>query len=124
MKKLFSALLLGVSLVAAGGALAHGGAEAKHGGVVQSASDLSFELVPQADGALVYVEDHGKPLATQGMAGKLTVLNGSQKSQAELKPAGDNKLEAKGVKLAPGAKAVAALTTPAKKTVTVRFTVK
>ena len=124
MKKLFSALVLGVSLVAAGGVLAHEGAKAKHGGVVQSASDLSFELVPQADGALVYVEDHGKPLATQGMTGKLTVLNGAQKSDAELKPAGDNKLEAKGVKLGAGAKAVAALTTPSKKAITVRFTVK
>lgn len=124
MKNLFSALILGVSLVAAGGVLAHGGADPKHGGVVKSASDLSFELVKQADGAVVYVEDHGKPLATQGMSGKLTVLNGSQKTEAELKPVGDNKLEARGVTLASGARAVAALTTPSKKTITVRFTVK
>jgi hypothetical protein len=124
MKKLFSALVLGASLVAAGGVMAHGGDKPKHGGVVQSASDLSFELVTQADGVVVYVEDHGKPLATQGMSGKLTVLNGSQKSDAELKPAGDNKLEAKGVQLRAGAKAVAALTTPSKKAITVRFTVK
>jgi hypothetical protein len=124
MKQLFSALVLGASLVAASGAMAHGGDKPKHGGIVQTASELSFELVPQAEGAVVYVEDHGKPLATQGMSGKLTVLNGSQKSEAELKPAGDNKLEAKGVKLGAGAKAVAALTTPSKKAITVRFTVK
>ena len=58
------------------------------------------------------------------MSGKLTVLNGADKSEADLKPAGGNKLEAKGVKLGKGAKAVAALQTADKKTVTVRFTVK
>lgn len=124
MKKIISAFILGTSLLVTGAALAHGGAEPKHGGIVQSASDLGFELVPQADGAVLYVDDHGKALPTQGMTGKLTVLNGSQKSEAELKPAGDNKLEAKGVKLEKGARAVAALTTASKKAVTVRFTVK
>lgn len=124
MKKIISAFILGSSLLASGAVLAHGGAEPKHGGIVQSASDLGFELVPQADGAVLYVDDHGKALPTQGMTGKLTVLNGSQKSEAELKPAGDNKLEAKGVKLEKGARAVAALTTASKKAVTVRFTMK
>lgn len=124
MKKIISALVFGACAVALSPSFAHGGAKAKHGGIVQAASELSFELVTQPDGAVVYVEDHGKPLATQGMNGKLTVLNGSEKSEAELKPAGDNKLEAKGVKLAAGAKAVAALTTPSNKAVTVRFTVK
>lgn len=124
MKKILSALLLGTSLLAATGVHAHGGDKPKHGGILQSASELVFELVPQADGAVLYVEDHGKPLATQGMSGKLTVLNGAHKSEAELKPAGDNRLEARGVKLDKGAKAVAALTTAAKKAVTVRFTVK
>lgn len=124
MRKLIPALLVGASLVAASSVLAHGGDKPKHGGVVQSASDLSFELVTQGDRTLLYVEDHGKPLATQGMSGKLTVLNGAQKSDAELKPAGDNKLEAHGVKLGAGSKAVAALATSASKTITVRFTVK
>lgn len=124
MKNILSALLLGAALAAAGSALAHTGDKPKHGGIVQGASELSFELVPQADGVLLYVEDHGKPLATQGMGGKLTVLVGAQKSEAELKPAGDNKLEARGVKLPKGAKAVAALSTPGKKAITVRFTVK
>ncbi len=53
----------------------------------------------------------------------LTVLNGAEKSEAELVVAGD-KLEAKGLKLAKGAKVVAALVTPAAKSITVRFTVK
>jgi hypothetical protein len=57
------------------------------------------------------------------MTGRLTVLKGSEKTEADLAVAGD-KLEAKGVKLAAGAKVVAALTTSARKAITVRFTVK
>jgi hypothetical protein len=124
MKKTVSRLLFGACIAAGAGALAHTALEGKHGGIVRGASELSFELVPQADGALLYVEDHGKPLATQGMTGKLLVLNGMEKSEAELKPAGDNKLQAKGVKLEQGSQAVASLTTAAKKAITVRFTVK
>ena len=123
MKKLFTVVALGLVAVSFNAAFAHGGAKAKHGGVVAVASDLGFELVGTPTGAAIYVEDHGKPMVPTGMTGKLTVLNGSEKSEAELALAGD-KLEAKGVKLAAGAKVVAALTTPAKKAITVRFTVK
>lgn len=121
--KLFAAVVLGLSALSFNVAMAHGGATPKHGGVVATASDLGFELVGTPTGASIYVEDHGKPMAPTGMSGKLTVLNGAEKSEADLVVAGD-KLEAKGVKLAPGAKVVAALTTPAKKAITVRFTVK
>lgn len=123
MKKLFTVVALGLVALSFNAALAHGEAKARHGGVVVKASDLSFELVGTPTGAAIYVDDHGKPVAPAGMAGKLTVLNGSEKSEAELAVAGD-KLEAKGVKLAAGAKVVAALTTPNKKAITVRFTVK
>ncbi|MFN9210258.1 MAG: hypothetical protein ACK6DI_05015, partial [Betaproteobacteria bacterium] len=87
------------------------------------ANDLTFELVARPDGAAIYIEDHGKPLAPAGMVGNLTVLNGNEKSEAPLRPAGD-RLEAKGIVLAKGARAVAALTTADKKAITVRFTVK
>ena len=123
MKKLFTVVVLGLSASAFNAAFAHGDAKAKHGGVVAVASDLGFELVGTASGAAIYIEDHGKPMVPTGMTGKLTVLNGAEKSEAALAVAGD-KLEAKGVKLAAGAKVVAALTTPAKKAITVRFTVK
>ena len=123
MKKLFTVVLLGLSALSFNVAMAHGGGAAKHGGVVATASDLGFELVSTPDGAAIYVEDHGKPMAPTGMKGKLTVLNGAEKSEADLVVAGD-KLEAKGVKLAKGAKVVAALVTPAAKAITVRFTVK
>ena len=122
-KKLVTSVLLGLSALSFSAAMAHGGAQAKHGGAVTMASDLGFELVGTPTGAAIYVEDHGKPMAPTGLKGKLTVLNGTDKSEAELVVAGD-KLEAKGVKLAKGAKVVAALVTPAAKAITVRFTVK
>jgi hypothetical protein len=51
------------------------------------------------------------------------VLDGSRKSEAPLLATAD-RLEAKGVKLAAGAKVVAAVTTPGKKAITVRFIVR
>src|SRR5687767_7375005 len=120
IRKLFAVIAVAASLLAFNGAFAHG-EKPKHGGIVQVASDLSFELVSRGDVATIYVEDHGKAFSTAGMMGKLTVLNGTEKSEVELKPAGDNKLEAQGVKLAKGAKAVASVTTPKKKTINVRF---
>ncbi|MBI5722279.1 MAG: hypothetical protein HZC37_31775 [Burkholderiales bacterium] len=123
IKKLLTAAVLGLAAFGFNATYAHGGGEPKHGGVVQAASDLSFELVGTADGAVIYVEDHGKAMAPTGMKGKLTVLNGAQKSEAELVVAGD-RLEAKGVKLGKGAKVVAALVTSGAKAITVRFTVR
>jgi hypothetical protein len=122
MKKLLTVVVLGLSAFSFNVALAHGGAQARHGGVAVMASDLGFELVGTPTGAAIYVEDHGKPMAPTGLKGKLTVLNGAEKSEADLVVAGD-RLEAKGVKLAKGAKVVAALVTPAAKAITVRFTV-
>ncbi|TAG78414.1 MAG: hypothetical protein EAZ24_04110 [Burkholderiales bacterium] len=123
LTSLAAAALLGLTALVAPNAFAHGDAKPKHGGIVQSASDLSFELVTQADGAALYVTDHGQPLVPTGMSGKLTVLVGEAKTDAELKVVGD-KLEAKGVKLASGAKVVASVTTAKSKVVVVRFTVK
>lgn len=123
--RLTVASLFGASLLALSpAAWAHGGAKAAHGGIVQVAHDVNFELVSQADGVTLYLVDHGKPMPSQGIGGKLTVLNKGQKSEADLKPAGANKLVASGVVLSPGAKVVAVLNNVAGKTVTVRFTVK
>lgn len=122
-RRLMVALALCGGLFGKDPALAHGEAKARHGGVVQKAKDLSFELVPQAGGAAIYIEDHGKPLAVAGIGGKLTVLNGTDKPEAELKPAG-NRLEAQGVKLAVGSKAVATVNLANKTTLTLRFVIK
>lgn len=57
MKKLLSflvlVLVLGLSALSFNAALAHGGAKPEHGGVVQAASELSFELVATADGVVI-----------------------------------------------------------------------
>jgi hypothetical protein len=120
---LWAAVALGLSALSFNAAMAHGENKPRHGGVVSTASDLHFELVGTSTGAVLYIDDHGKPMAPTGMSGKLTVLNGAEKSEVELVVVGD-KLEAKGLKLVKGAKVVAVLTTPAKKAITVRFTVK
>jgi hypothetical protein len=121
---LIGAAVLALSAIGMGTASAHGPAEARHGGIVQVASDVSFELVAEADGATIYLVDHDAPMPSTGITGKLTVLNGTEKSEAEVKPAGDNKLRATGVKLASGAKVVAVLNNVEGRTATVRFTVK
>ena len=122
-KNLLSRWVLAVAALGFSPAQADGVAKAKRGGVVQKANDITYELVALADGAAIYVDDHGKPVAVTGARGKLTVLDGATKSEAELKPVGD-KLEAKGIKLVAGSKVVATVTTADKKTVSVRFAMK
>lgn len=118
-------MVLGAALAAFSiGAAAHGEGKAMHGGIVQVASDIQYELVPQPGGAALYVVDHGQPVDASRMSGKLTVLAGTKKSEAELKPAGGNKLEATGVTLAAGAKVVASLKAADGKAASVRFSVK
>ena len=118
------ALTLALSALALNAAMAHGAAKPQHGGVVQVASDISCELVLTAEGAVIYLVDHDQPLSSVGITGKLTVLNGATKTEVELRAAGNNKLEAKGIKVDSGAKLVASLKNVAGKTVTVRFAIK
>jgi hypothetical protein len=86
--------------------------------------DIGFELVAQPDGATIYLMDHDKPMASKGITGKLTVLQGSNKIEADIKEAGDNTLRVLGVKLGKGDKLVAALSNVGGKSMTVRFTIK
>lgn len=123
MKQTLIALAASVATLVMSPAFGHG-AKPQHGGIVSSANDVSYELVAEGTNATIYVIDHDKPVDTSKMSGKLTVLNGSEKSEAELKPAGQNKLEAKQVNLAKGAKAVASMTRGDGKVATVRFSVK
>jgi hypothetical protein len=105
-------------------AQAHGDAKPIHGGIVQKVNDVGFELVLQAEGATIYLMDHGKPMASKGITGKLTVLQGSNKTEADIKEAGDNTLRILGVNLGKGDKLVAALSNVGGKSITVRFTIK
>ena len=59
MKHLISVASLVICCLSVNSALAHGDAKPQHGGILQVANDLSFELVAQADGATIYLMDHG-----------------------------------------------------------------
>lgn len=123
----FSKALAALCLASAGTlALAHGDTAPKHGGVVQVANEISFELVAGLDSsAMLYLEDHGQALDTVGFSGKLSVLNkDGVKTSASLTPAGANTLVARGLTLSAGAKAVAVITTPQNLTLALRFTLR
>jgi hypothetical protein len=103
MKKILSLLAGGALLLALHHAHAHGVAEPEHGGIIQVVNEIVVELVQRGDVAEVYLKDDDDPMPTAGMSGQLKIAAGGAKSQAVLKPAGGNKLEAKGVRLAQGA---------------------
>jgi len=124
MKHLISVASLAIFCLSMNPVLAHGDAKPLHGGIVQLVNDLSFELVAQADGATIYLMDHDKPMASKGITGKLTVLQGTKKSEADIKEGGDNTLRVMGVNLGKGDKLVAALINVNGKSMTVRFTIK
>ena len=124
LKHLISVVSLALSCLYINTALAHGVAKPLHGGIVQKVNDIGFELVAQPDGATIYLMDHDKPMASKGITGKLTVLQGSNKIEADIKEAGDNTLRVLGVKLGKGDKLVAALSNVGGKNTTVRFTIK
>ncbi len=118
---LTSALSLGYSMAyAAPGGHDH---SAKHGGIVVEVKDVDYEVVAKPDVIQIYARDHGKAVKVEGGKAKVTLLNGSEKSELDLAPAGD-KLEAKGsFKVAKGTKGVAMVTLGGK-TNAVRFEVK
>lgn len=121
MKKQIALAVLAISFAVSGQAFAHGG-KPKHGGVLQNAADLSFELVARDGKAVIYIDDHGKELATAGASGTITVLAGASKTEAVLEPMGTNALVSKSeVKFERGNKAVASITLPGKEAISVRF---
>lgn len=124
VKKLTTLATLIMTISIAGTALAHGD-RAEFDGIVQSVGNLKFEMVKKNAAAIIFVQNHGKKFSTAGAKGVLTVMNGAVKTEVPLQPSGDNAMETKGdVKLAPGAKTIAAITFADNKTVTVNFLVK
>lgn len=90
---------------------AHGSTKPKHGGIVQIVGETSLELAAQPTGVELYLLDEGDEIASAGVDAKLTILDGKgTKSEVALKPAGGNKLEAKGVKIAKGSKVTVLVT--------------
>ncbi|WP_423199160.1 MULTISPECIES: hypothetical protein [unclassified Cupriavidus] len=125
MKTLLAIALTAISLGTAGLAHAHGVKPAQYGGVVQTASDLQFELVSKDGKPNLYIDDHDSKKSVAGAQGKLTVLSGSDKKETDLTPGAGNVLVATdSLALPAGAKAVATVKFADGKTVTVRFAIK
>ncbi|SOZ38775.1 hypothetical protein [Cupriavidus neocaledonicus] len=128
MKKQISAMVLAGSLALGGlcgQAMAHGARPAQYGGIVQTASDLQFELVNRDGAVTIYVDDHDKKLPVAGASGKLTVLTGTRKTETALNPGADNALVAADkLQLQAGSKLVATIRFADGKTVTARFVAK
>jgi len=96
----------------------------KHGGVVLETKAGDLELVAKPDLMVIHVSDHGKAMKLTSGTGKVTVFNGTDKTEAPLMLVGD-KLEAKGsFKVAPGAKVLAEVALNGKPAVAARFTLK
>ena len=126
MKQVLSILALTSMFTLPAIVQAHGDeAEAKHGGVMSVVKDVAYELVAKPDTLTIYVEDHGKAVDTKAATAKVTMLNGSQKTEANLVPAGENKLEAKGkFDIKDSTKVISIVTLPGKPAATVRFNLK
>lgn len=123
MKKLMAWIALSLAL-ASGHALAHE-SPAKHGGIVKSAGDMSFELVVKDNQVTIYIDDHGKDVPMAGGSGTLTVLQGTGKSEVPMGAGSGNTLVARTAnKIGPGAKLVAAIVFPDKSAMSVRFSIK
>ena len=119
--------LLACILLAATGAAFAGGDDhtPKHGGVVVETKLADLEFVVKPDVIQIYLRDHGKPMKIDGAKAKVTLLNGTEKTEIELVQVGD-KLEAKGTfKAVPkSTKGVAVVTLIGKPPATARFEVK
>jgi hypothetical protein len=120
MNRLAAALLASAAALSQQ-ALAHGELKPQYGGVVQSVRDVAYELAPHESGLVLVVEDHGNPVPTAGIVGQLVVLKGSERSEAEFKPIGGNRMLARGAQLGPGQKATAVLTMPSGRPIVIQF---
>ena len=106
-------------------AIADGDHHSKYGGVVAVVKDVQYELVAKPDSMTVFVEDHGKKVATKGATAKLALLTGGEKSEIALVPVGENGLEAKGTfKVSTGTKAVATITLAGKPAISARYEIR
>lgn len=130
MKKALSFILSMALLVSpsafAGGKHSHGDQHhPKYGGVVTELDAVQYELVAKPDSIAIFIEDHGRKVDTKNANAKVTLLNGSEKTIVELKPSGENKLEAKGsFKVDKNSKAVAVVALSGKPAKSIRFVLK
>lgn len=96
----------------------------RHGGVVVETKVGDVEIVAQPTHIHLYISDHGKVVSLDGASARVTLLNGQEKTEVQLAPAG-NRLEAQGsFKVGKGTKGVAVLSLAGKSATTARFVIK
>ena len=96
----------------------------RFGGVVVQSKVGDLEIVAMPESIHIHISDHGKAVKLDGGKAKVTLLNGAEKSEADLVLVGD-KLEAKGAyKVGKGTKGIAIVTLAGKSPVTARFSIK
>lgn len=116
--------ILAFSVDSASAAGKHEESKPRHGGVVTEVNEVDYELVMRHGNVVIHVSDHGKPVRTKGWSGTIATVGG-EKASAELVPAGDNQLQAKGtLPIKPGSRLLATIQPPGKKPLQVRFTAK
>lgn len=116
------ALLMAVCSISANAG--KGDHKPRFGGVVVESKVGDLEIVAKPESIHIHISDHGKAVKLDGAKAKVTLLNGAEKSEADLVLVGD-KLEAKGAyKVAKGTKGVAIVTLVGKSPVTARFDIK
>lgn len=128
MKTIFNiqAMLLACLLAATAPVVAHdeSGHAPRFGGVVVETKAGDVEIVAKTTSIKIYVSDHGKSVNLVGAKAKITLLNGTEKSETDLVVVGD-KLEVKGTfAIAKGTKGIAFVTLNGKPTTTARFEIK
>ena len=85
--------------------LAHGSTKPQHGGVVQMTGETLVELVYGPAGVALYVKEDDEDVESAGITATLTITTvAGAKSDVQMKPAGGNKFEAKGVMVPAGSK--------------------
>lgn len=127
MNRSFSSILMAAVLAgAAGAALAAGEHDHKptKGGVLVAGKEADYELVAKPNVLQLYVMDHGKAKDISKASAKVTLLNGAEKQEVQLAPAGDHLAATGDFKVGAGTKAVAVVTDGGKTLGTARFTLK
>lgn len=74
------------SLLLCAVASAHGDWPAQHGGIMNEGGETSFELIQKDKRTTVCLSDHGKPLATQGASGTLSLKRGDKETSHAMTP--------------------------------------
>jgi len=116
------ALLMAVCSISANAG--KGDHKPRFGGVVVQSKVGDLEIVAKPESIHIHISDHGKAVKLDGAKAKVTLLNGAEKSEADLVLVGD-KLEAKGAyKVVKGTKGIAIVTLTGKSPVTARFEIK